>query len=310
MAPVVMRVIFMGSPDFAVPALAAIIAAGHDVVCVYSQPPRPAGRGKADRTTPVHAFASAAGIEVRTPVRLKDPADQAAFAGLNADVAVVAAYGLILPQVILDAPRFGCINLHGSRLPRWRGAAPIQRAIEAGDTETGIDLMQMEAGLDTGPVLLRHLEPIVAIDTGGTLHDRLSAAAADLVVSGLAALSAGILTPEKQPEIGVTYASKITKDELKIDWAMPAEVLANKIRAMSPSPGMWCEAPGLGRLKIHFADVESGTGAPGELLDNELLVACGISALRLSKVQREGRGVVTRDEFLRGQSLLAGTRLS
>jgi len=299
-----MRVIFMGTPDFSVPVLEALHQA-HEVVCVYCQPPRPAGRGKQERPTPVHAKALELGLPVRHPAKLRDPAEQQAFAALGADVAVVVAYGLILPQPVLDAPRHGCLNIHASLLPRWRGAAPIHRAIMAGDAETGICVMQMEAGLDTGPVLLRDSTPIGAEETTGQLHDRLSALGARLIVEALERLPD--LTPVPQPESGVTYAAKIDKAEARVDWSEPAEVVARKIRGLSPFPGAWCEAPG-GRLKLLNAVAVAGQGAPGTLLHG-LTIACGSGAVAITRAQREGKRPMEADELLRGLDWPPGTRL-
>jgi len=296
-----MRVIFMGTPDFSVPALEAVHAQ-HEVVCVYTQPPRPAGRGKKPRPTPVHARAEALGLDVRHPASLKDPAAQAEFAALNADIAVVVAYGLILPQAVLDAPRLGCLNIHASLLPRWRGAAPIQRAIMAGDSETGICIMQMEAGLDTGPVLLRDTTPIAPLDTAQTLHDRLSDMGAKLIARALAQLSD--LTPTPQPEEGVTYAAKIDKAEARIDWTRPAEDVARHIRGLSPFPGVWFDSP-FGRLKLLNARAVDGQGSPGTLIDG-LTIACGTGAVEVLDVQREGKRAMSAQEMLRGAGAARG----
>ena len=290
-----MRVIFMGTPDFSVPALEAVHAE-HEIICVYTQPPRPAGRGKKPRPTPVHARAEALGLDVRHPVSLKDAAAQAEFAALQADIAVVVAYGLILPQAVLDAPRFGCLNIHASLLPRWRGAAPIQRAIMAGDAETGICIMQMEAGLDTGPVLLREDTPITPLDTAQTLHDRLSMMGAALITRALAGLPA--LTPMPQPDEGVTYAAKIDKAEARIDWTRPAEEVARHIRGLSPFPGVWFDSP-YGRLKLLNARPVEGQGAPGTLLHG-LTIACGTGAVEVLDVQREGKRAMSAEDMLRG----------
>lgn len=290
-----MRVIFMGTPDFSVAALEAVHAQ-HNVVCVYTQPPRPAGRGKKPRLTPVHARAQELGLEVRHPASLKDPAAQAEFAALEADIAIVVAYGLILPQAVLDAPRLGCLNIHASLLPRWRGAAPIQRAIMAGDTETGMCIMQMEAGLDTGPVLLRDATAISPLDTAQTLHDRLSRMGAALIARALAEYHD--LTPTPQPDEGVTYAAKIDKSEARIDWTRPADEVARHIRGLSPFPGVWFESP-FGRLKLLNARAVAGQGAPGEILYG-LTVACGTGAVEVLDVQREGKRAMSADEMLRG----------
>jgi len=299
-----MRVIFMGTPEFSVPVLEAIHAA-HEVVCVYCQPPRPAGRGQHERPSPVHARALELGLPVRHPLRLKGPEEQAAFADLRADVAVVVAYGLILPQPILDAPRHGCLNIHASLLPRWRGAAPIHRAILAGDSATGACIMQMEAGLDTGPVLLREETPVGPAETTGALHDRLSQMGARLIVQALERLDT--LTAVPQPAEGVTYAAKIDKAEARIDWTAPAEVVARQINGLSPFPGAWCEAPG-GRVKMLNALAVPGEGAPGEVLAG-LDIACGQGAVRVLRLQREGKRAMDADEFQRGAGWAPGIRL-
>ena len=288
----------MGTPDFSVPALEALQAA-HDVVCVYTQPPRPAGRGKRDRPSPVQAKAEALGLPVRHPVSLKGEEEQAAFAALNADVAVVVAYGLILPQAILDAPAKGCLNIHASLLPRWRGAAPIHRAIMAGDAETGVAIMQMEAGVDTGPVLLSERTKIGAEETTADLHDRLSAMGARLVVEALGRL--GTLTPVPQPEDGVTYAQKIDKAEARIDWTKPAEDVDRKIRGLSPFPGAWCEIAGE-RVKLLRSRRTDGQGAPGEVLGG-FTIACGAGAVEITEAQREGKKAMPAHEVLKGLDL-------
>jgi methionyl-tRNA formyltransferase len=293
-----MRVIFMGTPDFSVPVLEAL-AAAHQVVAVYSQPPRPAGRGKKDRPSPVQARAEALGLPVRHPVSLKTPEAQAEFATLGADVAVVVAYGLILPQAVLDAPRDGCLNIHASLLPRWRGAAPIHRAILAGDAETGICIMQMEAGLDTGPVLMRQATPIAAEETTADLHDRLSAIGARLIGTALAQLPD--LTAEKQPDDGVTYAAKIDKAEARIDWSQPAGVVDRHIRGLSPFPGAWCEVAGE-RVKLLRSRLAVGQGTPGQVL-NGFTIACGEGAVQVLTAQREGKRPADAAELLRGFEL-------
>ncbi len=298
-----MRLVFMGTPDFSVPALEALAEAGHEIAAVYAQPPRRAGRGKKDRPTPVHVRAEAMGLTVRTPKSLRDPQAQADFAALNADLAVVVAYGLILPQPILDAPRLGCLNIHASLLPRWRGAAPIHRAIMAGDTETGICIMQMEAGLDTGPVLLCESTPIGAEETTGALHDRLSQMGARLIVRALETLD--MLVPQKQPETGVTYADKIDKAEAAIDWSRPAIEVDRQIRGLSPFPGAWTTHRGE-RLKALASRVAEGQGRPGEVLDNQLTIACGQGALQLTRAQRAGREAQETDAFLRGHPITPG----
>ncbi len=302
-----MRIIFMGTPDFSVPVLDALVEAGHDIAAVYTQPPRPAGRGKKERPSPVHARAQALGLTVRHPPNFRDPAEIDAFAALEADVAVVVAYGLILPQPVLDAPRKGCLNIHASLLPRWRGAAPIQRAIMAGDARTGICIMQMEAGLDTGPVLLRRETEIRPDDTAGSLHDRLSEMGATAIVEALASLDS--LTPTPQPAEGVTYAAKIDKAEARIDWSRPAIEVDRQIRGLSPFPGAWCEQDGT-RLKLLLSRVAEGNGAPGTVLDDSLTVACGEGAVQLLRLQRAGRGAMETAEFLRGTPLKAGDRLT
>ncbi|NIZ15607.1 methionyl-tRNA formyltransferase [Phaeobacter sp. HF9A] len=302
-----MRVVFMGTPEFSVPVLDGLLAAGHEIAAVYCQPPRPAGRGKKDRPTPVEARAREMGLEVRHPTSLKSAQDQADFAALKADVAVVVAYGLILPQAVLDAPKHGCLNIHASLLPRWRGAAPIHRAIMAGDATTGICIMQMEAGLDTGPVLLRRETEIGAEETTATLHDRLSQMGAELIVQALAALPD--LHPEAQPEAGVTYAAKIEKSEAQIDWTAPATEVDRKIRALSPFPGAWCEVEGQ-RVKLLASRLAPGvTGQPGEVLTETLCVACGSGAVELLRLQRAGKGAQDRETFLLGFAIPKGTRL-
>lgn len=303
-----LRLAFMGSPDFAVPTLEAILAAGHDVACVYSQPPRPAGRGKELRRTAIHQVAERRGLEVRTPANLKDPADREAFAALKLDVAVVVAYGLLLPRAILDAPRLGCFNLHGSILPRWRGAAPIHRAVMAGDPVTGVQVMKMEAGLDTGPVLSTATTPITEDDTTADVHDRLSLLGAGLMVKALAALEAGPVTLTKQAETGVTYAAKVSPAEAGIDWSKSAGEVSAHIRGLSPNPGAWFEMDGQ-RIKVLHARTAAGSGSPGQVLDDNLLVACGDRAVRLTRLQRAGKGQMTAEEFQRGARIERGRRL-
>jgi methionyl-tRNA formyltransferase len=293
-----MKIIFMGTPQFSVPILQAL-AKAHDIVCVYCQPPRPAGRGKALRPTPVHHAAEALGLPVRHPSSLRSAEEQAAFANLNADIAVVVAYGLILPQPVLDAPRFGCVNIHASLLPRWRGAAPIHRAILAGDAETGVCLMQMDAGLDTGPVLLRAATTIGAEDTTADLHDSLSQMGADLVVSALPRLPS--LVPVPQPAEGVTYAAKIDKSEARIDWHAPAAVIDRQIRGLSPFPGAWCESAGE-RVKFLRSRLAEGHGLPGQVLHG-LTIACGSGAVEITLAQRQGKRPASTEEFLRGFAL-------
>ncbi|MBO6774202.1 MAG: methionyl-tRNA formyltransferase [Marinibacterium sp.] len=298
-----MRVVFMGTPDFSVPALNALVEAGHQIVAVYCQPPRPAGRGKKKRLTPVHARALELGLEVRYPVSLRDAAAQADFAALDADIAVVVAYGLILPQAVLDAPRKGCLNIHASLLPRWRGAAPIHRAIMAGDAETGVCIMQMEAGLDTGPVLMREATVITPEDTTDVLHDRLSAMGARLIVDTLSRLDT--LTPDPQSEQGVTYAHKIDKAEAQIDWTVPAEQVDRQIRGLSPFPGAWTERNGE-RIKLLASELAEGQGEPGTVLDDMLAVACGEGAVRLLRLQRAGKAAQDAGTFLRGRPIAPG----
>jgi methionyl-tRNA formyltransferase len=296
----------MGTPDFAVPTLAALIAQGHEIAAVYTQPPRPKGRGLASEPSPVAKLARANKLEIRDPVSLKNAEAQAAFAALDLDVAVVVAYGLLLPKPILDAPRLGCVNLHGSRLPRWRGAAPIQRAIMAGDAETGVMAMQMEEGLDTGPVLMAE-RVAIGRKTHGDLHDELSHLGADLMVRTLAALERGSI--EAQPQTGEpTYAKKILKEEARIGWKKPAREIDSHIRGLSPSPGAWTEANGE-RLKILYAEPATGSGAPGEALDDQLTIACGDGALKLLRLQRAGRAPMNAEELLRGFQLPRGTKL-
>ena len=301
-----MRIVFMGTPDFAVPVLQALVDHGHDVAAVYCQPPRRAGRGKALSPSPVQRRAEVLGLEVRTPVTLRDEAEQLRFATLRADVGVVAAYGLILPRPVLDAPRHGCLNVHGSLLPRWRGAAPIQRAILAGDVETGVDIMQMEAGLDTGPIRLEESTP-VAGKTAGDLTAELSAMGARLMATVLADLVA--YPPIAQAEDGVTYASKVDKAEAKIDFANPAVVIERQIRAFNPAPGAFFEINGE-RVRVLSAVVEPGTGAPGTVIDDGVGIATGESVIRPTLLQRAGRGVMTSAELLRGFALPRGTQLA
>lgn len=303
-----LRIAFMGSPEFAVPTLEAIIAAGHNVVCVYSQPPRPAGRGKELRSTAVHGVAEKRGIPVRTPVNFKAEEDRAAFAALNLDVAVVVAYGLLLPKAILDAPRLGCFNLHGSILPRWRGAAPIHRAVMAGDKIAGVQVMKMDVGLDTGPVMLTATTPVTEDDTMGDIHDRLSLAGAELMVEGLARLEAGTAVLMEQSAEGVTYAAKVSPEEARIDWKLPASEVAARIRGMSPFPGAWFEHEGQ-RIKVLHARATDGAGEPGVVLDDALKIACGDGAVRLTRLQRAGKGLVTAEDFQRGKSIARGQKL-
>ncbi|UPT64166.1 MAG: methionyl-tRNA formyltransferase [Hyphomonadaceae bacterium JAD_PAG50586_4] len=304
-----LRLAFMGSPAFALPALAALIEAGHEIACVYSQPPRPAGRGKQERPTPVHAFAAGRGLEVRTPKSLKRAEEQAAFAALKLDAAIVVAYGLILPKAILDAPRLGAFNLHGSLLPRWRGAAPIQRAIMAGDRVTGVQVMRMEEGLDTGPVLATAETPIEIEDNTSTLHDRLAGLGARLLIDTLEKVALGEAVETPQTETGVTYAHKITPVETRIDWTRPAREIDCMIRGLAPTPGAWFDLDGA-RMKVLHSRLGLGQGAPGEALDDALLIACGDGAVRLLRVQREGRAPLETEAFLRGQPVPIGSKLS
>jgi methionyl-tRNA formyltransferase len=296
-----MRLIFMGTPDFSVPVLDALMQAGHEIAAVYCQPPRPAGRGKRDRPSPVQARAEALGLPVRHPRSLRGADDQAAFAAIGAEAAVVVAYGLILPQPILDAPARGCLNIHASLLPRWRGAAPIQRAIMAGDAETGVCIMQMEAGLDTGPVLLREAVAIGPTDTAADLHDALSRLGARLVVTALAQIDT--LAPQPQLDTGVTYAAKIDKAEARIDWTRAAAEIDRQVRGLAPFPGAWCLAGG-GRLKLLRTRCVPGSGPPGTVL-NGFTVACGSGAVEVLEAQREGKRPMPAAEVLRGAPLPA-----
>lgn len=294
-----MRIVFMGTPDFSVPVLQRLVEAGHDIAAVYCQPPRPAGRGKKDRPSPVQVRAEALGLEVRYPVSLKATAEQAKFDALHADIAVVVAYGLILPQAILDAPEHGCLNIHASLLPRWRGAAPIHRAIIAGDDKTGVCIMQMEAGLDTGPVLLREATSIGQEETTGALHDRLSEIGARLIVEALNELSD--LSPQVQPDEGVTYASKIDKAEARIDWTRPASQIDALIRGLSPFPGAWCMV-GEERVKLLGARIADGEGAAGHVLDG-FVIACGEGAVEITQAQRQGKKAMLAQDVLKGLAL-------
>jgi len=305
-----MRVVFMGTPDFSVPTLTEIISSGHEVVAVYTRAPKPAGRGQAERRTPVHETAEAFGIPVFTPRSLKGEAEQAQFASLDADVAVVVAYGLLLPKAILEAPAYGCLNLHGSLLPRWRGAAPIQRAIMAGDEKTGIVVMQMDEGLDTGAMGPTEIIPIGPDMTAGELHDQMKLVGADLMGRALAALERGSLDFTPQPESGETYAAKIDKAEARIDFSRPAAEVHNLIRGLSPFPGAWFEMVLAGktvRIKALRSSLADEAGAPGALLDGGLTIACGSGAVRLTQVQREGKGAMDAATFLRGAGTLPAT---
>jgi methionyl-tRNA formyltransferase len=289
----------MGTPDFSVPALRALHAAGHEIVAVYTQPPRPAGRGKKDRPSAVHAQAKLLGLEVRHPKSLKSEEAQQDFASLGADLAVVVAYGLILPQAVLDAPTYGCLNIHASLLPRWRGAAPIHRAVMAGDESTGVAIMQMEAGLDTGPVLLEGETEIGAEETTGELHERLSAMGAQLIVEAVSTLDT--LKPVAQSDEGVTYATKIDKAEARVDWSKPASEVDRLIRGLSPFPGAWCDMSGE-RVKLLRSRVAKGAGAPGQHLGN-FTIACGEGAIEVLEAQRQGKRAMESAEFLRGLTL-------
>jgi len=300
-----MRITFMGTPDFAVPTLRALHEAGHEIVAAYTQPPRPAGRGKADRPSPVHRAAEALGIEVRHPTSLRNLDEQAAFLALEPEVAVVVAYGLILPQAVLDGPRLGCVNVHPSLLPRWRGAAPIQRTILAGDHMTGVTIMRMEAGLDTGPMLAKARLPVEE-KTSGELHDELADIGASLMVETLAQLQD--LRAEPQDPLEATYATKIDKAEARLDWRKPAELLEREVRAFAPFPGSWFEMDGE-RIKLLRARVIGVNGAPGTVLDEELTIACGEAALRPMEMQRAGRPAMAAADVLRGKSVPVGTVL-
>jgi methionyl-tRNA formyltransferase len=304
----VLRLAFMGSPTFGLPALEALMAAGHEIACVYSQPPRPAGRGRRERPTAVHAFAAERGLNVRTPKSLKDGEQAALFGALNLDAAVVVAYGLILPKPVLDAPRLGAFNLHASLLPRWRGAAPIQRAIMAGDRVTGVQVMRMEEGLDTGPILASAETAIEFDDNAATLHDRLAKLGAPLLIDALARLELGEVQERPQSQAGVCYAHKIAPGDARIDWRRPAREIDCQIRGLAPHPGAWFELAGA-RVKALHSRLGQGAGSPGETLDDALLVACGEGALRLLTVQREGRAPLDAKDFLRGTQLPAGTVL-
>ncbi len=301
-----MRLIFMGTPDFAVPTLKALHAAGHDICAVYSQPPARAGRGKQLRPSLVHSRAEELGLEVRTPASMRDEDAQAEFLALEADAAVVVAYGQILPRAIIEGPHLGCFNVHGSLLPRWRGAAPIQRAIEAGDKVTGITIMQMETGLDTGPMLLKGETP-TAGKTAGDLHDELMVMGAKLMVETLASLDN--VTPEVQDDALATYAAKIDKTESRIDWSRSADEVERQVRAFSPFPGAWFEMEGE-RVKLLRVDIVTGEGTAGALLDEQFSVACGTGAIRPVQLQRAGKPAVALADYLRGRPVQAGEALA
>jgi methionyl-tRNA formyltransferase len=307
-----MRIAFLGTPDFAVPSLAAVAEAGHEVAAVYSQPPAPRGRGQALRPSPVQAFAESRGWLVRAPASMRDPAEVDAFRALGLDAAVVVAFGQILNAEVLAAPRLGCFNLHGSLLPRWRGAAPIQRAIMAGDRVTGVQVMRMSEGLDEGPILLSETVRIDALETAGSLHDRLAPIGAALWPRALAGIARGDLPEIPQAEDGVTYAKKIRPAEARIKWTRPAEEVDRRLRGLSPFPGAWFLASsdkGPVRIKALLSRIEDGEGVPGETLDDNLLIACGEGAVRILRAQREGRGVQDAVVFLRGFPVAAGGRL-
>ena len=312
-----LSIVFMGTPDFAVPVLDAILSAGHNVVAVYSQPPRPAGRGMASLPLPVHKFALSKGLRVVTPLNFKAEEDRADFAALNVDAAVVVAYGLILPEAVLSAPRLGCFNVHASKLPRWRGAAPIQRAIMEGDTATAVMVMRMERGLDTGPICLSREVAISETMTAGQLHDALATAGAEVMVEALARLEAGTLKAVPQIDDGITYAAKIAKSETRIDFTRDATSVANHIRGLSPFPGAWFETTLTGkpeRIKVLNAAAVPGGGVPGTVLGSTLTVACGessgLGAIRLLELQRAGKKAVSAAEFLRGFEIPAGSKLA
>jgi methionyl-tRNA formyltransferase len=305
-----LRLIFMGTPDFAVPSLAALADAGHEIAAVYTQPPRPAGRGHRLQPSPVQLFAEEKGFPVRSPLSLRKAPAQEEFAAFGADIAVVAAYGLILPQPVLDAPRLGCLNVHGSLLPRWRGAAPMQRAMLAGDAETGITIMRMDAGLDTGAMLLKGAVPIGPDTTAATLHDAMAELGARLIVEGVAGVAEGRLPEIPQPEEGVTYAAKLTREDGRLDWTQPATSVERQIRALTPWPGCWFDV-GAERIKVLAAEPAPGAAvaSPGTVLDERLTVACADGAVRLTKVQRPGKAPVDGASFLRGFDLPPGTIL-
>ncbi len=305
-----MRIAFLGTPDFAVTCLAELVASGHEIACVYSQPPAPRGRGQDLKPSPVHAFAEGLGLPVRTPVSMKTAEEIEAFKALDLDAAVVVAFGQILVRDVLDAPVHGCFNLHASLLPRWRGAAPIQRAIMAGDPVTGVQVMRMSEGLDEGPILMSEQVVIAADDTAATLHDKLAAVGARLLPVALAAIERGAARETPQAEAGVTYAKKIKSAEARIDWTRPAAEVDRHIRGLSPFPGAWFEAPsdkGLVRVKALLSRVEDAGGPPGQALDDALLIACGEGAVRLLKAQREGKGAQDAEVFTRGFPIPAGT---
>ena len=304
-----LRLVFMGTAAFAVPSLEAVHAAGHDIARVFTQPPRPAGRGHKPRQTPVHDAADRLGLAVESPQSLRDEAAQRDFAGLGCEACVVVAYGLILPRAVLDAPRLGCLNVHPSLLPRWRGPAPIPRTIEAGDAETGVAVVRMDEGVDTGPVLLAERMPVPAGATAGTLHDALAALGGRLIVAALDGVAAGTLGATPQPDDGATYAAKLTKDQGRLDWRRPADELERLVRAFAPRPGAWFDAGGTA-VKVLAAEVVGDTGAPGTLIRDDLTVACGAGALRLVTVQRAGKAPTDGTAYLRGARLTPGAVLA
>jgi methionyl-tRNA formyltransferase len=303
-----MRLAFLGTPQFAVPSLAALIEAGHEIAAVYSRPPKPRGRGQAEQPSPVHAFAEARGLPVRTPASMKDAAEIAAFRALDLDAAVVVAFGQILTREVLEAPRLGCFNLHASLLPRWRGAAPIQRAIMAGDHMTGVQVMRMTEGLDEGPVIEGQTVRIDALDTAATLQDRLAEVGAQLLPEALKGVADGIMVETPQLAEGVTYAQKIKASEARIDWTRPAQEIDCHIRGLSPFPGAWFEAGGV-RVKALLSQAGELEGAPGEVLDEQFLISCGGGSVRILRAQREGKGPQDAADFLRGFPLPPGTQL-
>lgn len=308
-----MRIAFLGTPDFAVTCLAELVASGHEIVCVYSQPPAPRGRGQDLKPSPVHAFAEGLGLPVRTPVSMKTPEEIEAFKALDLDAAVVVAFGQILVKDVLEAPTHGCFNLHASLLPRWRGAAPIQRAIMAGDPVTGVQVMRMSEGLDEGPILMSEQVAIADDDTAASLHDKLAAVGARLLPVALGAIEREVVQETPQSEDGVTYAKKIKSAEARIDWSRPAAEVDRHIRGLSPLPGAWFEAPsekGPVRVKALLSRVEAASGSPGTALDETLLIACGEGSIRLLKAQREGKGVQDAQTFTRGFPVPSGTVLA
>jgi len=307
--PSPLRLVFMGTPDFAVPALKALVEAGHDIVCVYSQPPRPSGRGHHVHPSPVHVLANSLGLDVRTPESLKGQEQQDAFRSLRADAAVVVAYGLILPKAVIDAPRLGTLNIHASLLPRWRGAAPIQRAILAGDRETGVTIMRVEPKLDAGPMLARETLPITGATTASDLHDGLALLGARMIAPVVEQLEKGAAVETPQPEDGVTYAAKLEKDEGRIEWTQTAEQIHRKIRALNPWPGVWCVLGGE-RIKILDARIVSASGSPGTVVGSPLVVACGQGALALTKLQRAGKAPLSAEQMVRGFEIPAGSQFS